>query len=87
MTTATFTFNATQSQDCVNVPIISDSFAESSETFTGNLNTRAPRVTLNPAATIITINEPGNICVCLSLSPPLTKLAIVSSIILATLKI
>jgi hypothetical protein len=57
-TTATFSFNATQSQDCVNVPIIPDSIVEGSrKSFSGILDTRATRVTLNPATTVVTIND------------------------------
>ena len=54
-TTATFIFSQTQNQDCVNVPIISDGIAEDSESFTGNLDTTAPRVTLDPDVTEVTI--------------------------------
>lgn len=56
-TTATFTFNATQNQDCVNVVIIPDSIVEGSKTFSGTLDTRTLRITLNPAATVITITD------------------------------
>ena len=56
-TTATVTFNATQSRDCVNVIIIPDSIIEGSKTFSGTLDTRTPQVTLNPAATVITITD------------------------------
>ena len=39
----------------MNISIIPDSIAEGSKTFSGVLATRAPRVTLNPATTVITI--------------------------------
>lgn len=51
----TIAFNATWSQTCVNVPIISDSNFEGNEGFTANLNTNAPRVTLKPDITEVTI--------------------------------
>ena len=41
----------------MNVPIISDGIAEGSESFTGNLDTTAPRVTLDPDVTEVTIND------------------------------
>ena len=43
------------SQNCVNVPIISDNIIEGSENFFGNLDTSAPRVTLRPDETEISI--------------------------------
>jgi hypothetical protein len=56
-TTDTFTFSATQNRDCVDVPIISDNIVEVSESFFGNLDTTAPRVTLAPDVTEITITD------------------------------
>jgi hypothetical protein len=41
----------------VNVPIIPDSIFEGSKSFSGILETTAPRVTLDPAATVITISD------------------------------
>ena len=58
-TTATFTFSGTQNRDCVNVPINEDNILEVRETFSGNLDTSAPRVTLQPDVTVITITDVG----------------------------
>ena len=58
-TIATFTFSATQSQDCVDVPIIPDNVIEGSESFSGNLDTSAALVTLDPHITEITIIDAG----------------------------
>ena len=41
----------------MDVPIIDDNIIEGSESFTGNLDTSAPRVTLDPQETRITITE------------------------------
>ena len=43
----------------MNVPIISDSIIEGIEMFSGNLATTAPRVTLDPDVTQITITDFG----------------------------
>jgi hypothetical protein len=59
-TTDTFTFSGTQNRDCVDVPIISNNIIELPESFFGNLETTAPRVTLNPDVTEITIDYEGS---------------------------
>ena len=41
----------------MNVSIIPDSITEGSKTFSGVLATRVPRVSLNPATTVITITD------------------------------
>ena len=57
----------------MDVPIIADNITESSESFTGNLDTGAPRVTLNPDETIITISDDDGPCkLDIPLSPPIT---------------
>jgi hypothetical protein len=56
-TTDTFNFSGTQNRDCVDVPIISNNIVELPESFFGNLDTTAPRVTLAPDVTEITITD------------------------------
>ena len=51
----TFVFSDSQQQNCVNVPINPDDPFEGDENFFGNLATNAPRVTLDPELTEITI--------------------------------
>ena len=61
-TSASFTFNASVPQNCVDVPIISDNIIEGSESFFGNLYTSAPRVTLSPDETEISIVDGDRKC-------------------------
>ena len=41
----------------MDVPIIPDNVDDGNKSFSGILDTSVPRVTLNPAATVITIND------------------------------
>jgi hypothetical protein len=43
----------------VDIPIVSDGIVEVSEDFFGQIETTAPRVTLDPAGTVITITDVG----------------------------
>ena len=50
-----FIFNRGQIENCVDIPIMNDTIIEGSESFFGNLQTSAERVTLNPDLAEISI--------------------------------
>ena len=61
-TVMSFIFNRGQIENCVDIPIVNDSIIEGSESFFGNLQTSAERVTLNPDLAEISILEANGKC-------------------------